>query len=249
MTAPGHDTFHPYSAPHALAVLAFLVITITCVLVGRRLRGTPGEAPWRVGLTIAAAMVWLVSLTLWAMPGTFDPAISLPLHLCDLAGLALPLALLPGWRWARALVWFWGIGLSSQAFVTPTLTQPVGSLLFLNFWSTHIAVVGGAIYLVLVERYRPKFRDFARTVVISLFWFALVLALNTATRWNYGYIGPTPPDQPPTVIDFLGPWPARVVPLALLGIAVMGITLVPWEIARAARSRWHGCPASAKREP
>ena len=46
---------------------------------------------------------------------------------------------------------------------------------------------------------------------------------------NYGYVGPTRPSVP-TLIDFLGPWPLRVIWLILIGASVFVLAWAPWAI-------------------
>jgi hypothetical protein len=52
------------------------------------------------------------------MPGHLRWDKSLPLHICDLTRLLVPVALWTNHRAARAMLYFWGLGLSSQAFIT-----------------------------------------------------------------------------------------------------------------------------------
>ncbi len=55
------------------------------------------------------------------LPGRFDPGLSLPIQLCDLAWLAAIHALLTRRRWSAALTSYWGLTLSIQPILTPDL--------------------------------------------------------------------------------------------------------------------------------
>jgi hypothetical integral membrane protein (TIGR02206 family) len=223
--------FTPYSPEHWGAIAAAVVATAIAIALGLRVRGTAREQPFRTVMVGLTALIWLTSTTLWSWPGNLDPSVSLPLHLCDLAGFVLPLAILTRHRVLCALVYFWGLGLSSQAFCTPTLEAPISDWRFWNFWVTHTAIVGGAFYLIIVERYRPRFRDVGIGVAAGLAYVAVVLPLNIAMDWNYGYVGRSDPSQP-TIIDSLGAWPGRVALMIALTIVLMTVMVLPFEIAR-----------------
>jgi uncharacterized membrane protein YwaF len=62
-------------------------------------------------------------------------------------------------------------------------------------------------------------------------YLALALAIDLAFGYNYGYVGRARPDQP-SLIDVLGPWPQRLVPIILLVSVAMLILLLPWEVGR-----------------
>src|SRR5205085_885108 len=58
------------------------------------------------------------------LPWMWNVSYSLPLQLCDLAWITAVYALWTRRRWAHALLYYWGLTLSSQAFITPELAAP-----------------------------------------------------------------------------------------------------------------------------
>ena len=124
------------------------------------------------------------------------------------------------------------------------LTEGAGHFKFWAFWGGHTIVVGYAVYDAAARGFRPSWRDFRQMSVITLAYMALLLAFNAATGFNYAYIGSTTPENP-TIVDALGPWPARV-PL-ILGLGLVAC-LAAWGVvagidASAARVRaWRSTP-------
>src|SRR5690606_28472163 len=115
------QTFHPFSPAHALVVVTFAATVLTLVGLGRRWHGTRRAAAldrWLAAVTGATA-VFAIGVPL--LPDHFEGGWSLPLHVCDLTVLVVPVMLLTRRPWARAVVYFWGLGLSSQGFITPDL--------------------------------------------------------------------------------------------------------------------------------
>jgi len=227
------DTFRPFSTTHAAVLLLFATtVTTLVVLRRRRERGHPVRAARldrRLG--IVAVLVWLFATFVQFFPRYYDRTSSLPLQLCDFTIIAVPLALFTGWRPARAIVYFWGIGLSTQGLITPDLNGGPATMRFWFFWAPHFVIVGGALYDVAARGYRPTWRDFRVATVAGVVYAALVLPFNLLTDLNYGYVGESAPGQP-SLVDALGPWPGRVGVMLTLGVVVMALLMVPWEILR-----------------
>jgi hypothetical integral membrane protein (TIGR02206 family) len=230
------DTFRPFSPTHALVNVTFVAVAALFV----RLRRRRGDGPagrrldaWLAGVTgviAAGAVLWPM------MPWHFKGDWSWPLHVCDVTVMAVPFALVSGRRWLRAIVYCWGLGLSTQSFVTPDLLDGPARVGFWMFWGAHFAIVGTAIYDVAARGFRPAWRDAVFTAGVGIAYIAALFALDAATGWNYGFVGPSAPGQP-TLVDALGPWPLRALWVALLGVAAIFIAVAPWEIARALRQR------------
>jgi hypothetical integral membrane protein (TIGR02206 family) len=163
--------------------------------------------------------------------------VSLPLQLCDLAALVAAGAMITDWRPLRALLYFWGIGLSTQAFISPIIQAGPNSLRFWMFFVSHTMIVGSAIYDLIVRGYRPRGRDallaMGVTAAYSLSMFLLDIYLSRAVgvQINYGFVGNTTPDNP-TIMNKLGPWPLRVLILALIVIAGFTMLWAVWPLSR-----------------
>ncbi len=122
---PG-SAFHPFTVEHALVVAVFLVALGAAVVLGRRGRGPRVVAAERA-VGVGGLVLWAVSTAYWLLPANYDVEKSLPIQMCDFAALIAPLALLTGYRPFRSITYFWGLGLSSQSFVTPTLERGYAS--------------------------------------------------------------------------------------------------------------------------
>jgi hypothetical integral membrane protein (TIGR02206 family) len=229
--------FRPYSALHAAAVLWSALLAGTAILIGRSMRRIPGqEVILRHGLAGAVLVFYAWYMAFELRPTGFDIERSLPLHLCDLAWIPCSLALLTLRRRAMAVAYFWGIALSSQAFITPTLTYPPTSLYFWTFMFGHTLIVGVPIYLVIVHGYRPDWRGLVFALAVTLGLVAIQFSINLILDTNYGYVGESEPAQR-TAIDALGPWPLRVLWMILLGSAAFVLVYLPWPIAAAVQRR------------
>ncbi len=226
-----------FSLGHAVTVAVCAAITALAIVLGRRWRAMPGKAHLERRMVLGYAVLTFVTqagIIVWlCWPGNFVPWVSLPLHVCDIAAWIAPLALLTSRRGLRAMLYFWGIGLSTQAFVTPTVSAGPGDVWFWAFWITHLQIVGAAVYDVVARGFRPRWRDLGVAVFYSTMYGVAMVALNSATEWNYGFLGPARPSAP-TIIDALGPWPLRTVWMALIGYFLFAVLTVVWKPNRAA---------------
>jgi hypothetical integral membrane protein (TIGR02206 family) len=221
-----------------LGLSAFLIIATVCV-----------DRRWqcRQLIAIAAFVGWAAILIWWLWPSHFDASRSLPLHVCDLAGVIGPIALWYRWRWARTLLFFWGIGLTTQGFITPVVQEGPDTTVFWLFWLNHGLVLSLAIDDLVVGGYRPMQRDTIKAIVISVGYIIIMFTLDAITGWNYAFVGPPevipsevlsvgvtfPGAELPvtTAADLFGPWPWRAMWMSLVGVG--WLALLGW-----AGSRW-----------
>ena len=222
------DTFHPWSAVHAGVLLLFGGLWWGIISWAANRRASPTLIR---GERIFAALmltVWIVAEGYWALPAHFDPAYSLPIHICDLTALVVPLVFFTRKRLLNAILYFWGYGLSLQAIITPELHFGPRHFDFWLFWGYHSMIMGAAAYVLIVHRYRPTWRDWGYGIAASAVYLAIILPVDIAFRFNYGFLGEAQPTQT-TLIDALGPWPQRVFVICALVAVMMTLLLLPWE--------------------
>jgi hypothetical integral membrane protein (TIGR02206 family) len=240
MTQPADPLveFHAFSPTHAAVLAAFAVATAAACAAGRRWRGTAGLARAERVAGVLMLVLWCCATAYWLLPANYRIDEALPIHMCDLTGLIAPLVLLTRRRPLRALLYFWGIGLSIHGMLTPVLTDGPASARFWLFWLSHSAIIGTAVYDLVAGRYRPDRRDWLLAIGACAAWLLVVLAVNLSLHVNYGYVGNTTPDRP-TVIDQLGPWPHRVFIMVGAVLCLFTTMWLPWELVKRFGGRVH----------
>ena len=235
---PGAWTvFAPYGWLHGVTLLVCLVLIAAPSLFGRALQKDAArknaERTLRYSLAAFAVAVWLAYNIWWNSRG-IDWRGGLPLQLCDINGLIAPLALVTGWRFARATLYFWTAALTAQAFIQPALIDGPAFVLFWAFWLSHTIIAACAAYDVVVRGFRPGWRDLGIAVLASLIYVALILPIDLWLGADYGFVGNPPAGIiiPPFVLA-LGPWPQRAIILVALVPIGFVVVLLPWVVARA----------------
>jgi hypothetical integral membrane protein (TIGR02206 family) len=197
--------------------------TAGLLVAGAHLRGRTSGRRMATTLAVSNLAFGVASTGLGLVP--FNAHHSLPLQICDFAWIAVAVALLTCRPTPTALTYYWGLTLSVQALVQPTLTEPFPQPEFFVFWGKHLCIVWGAVYVCLVLRHGPDWRGYRRAVAWTFGWLVLLLCLNPLLGSNYGYVNGKPKG---TVLDWLGPWPWYVAVEMLIVITGWALITLPW---------------------
>jgi hypothetical integral membrane protein (TIGR02206 family) len=228
MTAPA---FSAFSFQHlaALGLIAALCILLACVLkkMSRPKRRWVGRA---IGLALVAYAAVFYGQQYAA--GMLDVRYSLPLELCNIVLAACVLALfLPGRIW-REMTYFWGLGGTAQALLTPDLARGFPSWDFILFFWSHGMLLLGAVFLLAGTDFKPERKGVFRMMLALNIYAAAIGLLDWIMGWNYGYLCRKP--AVPSLLDYLGPWPWYI--LSLEGVALLMFLLLYWGFLKIPRS-------------
>jgi hypothetical integral membrane protein (TIGR02206 family) len=222
------DTFTQGSIVHGVCLLVCLAGVMVTVWLARRNRDAATRAGAVRIVIIAGCLVsWLLSNGYGLFGGRFSWAESLPLHFCNLANLLGAYAVATRHRTSQSLMYFWSFALCLWAFLTPSLYVGPAHLWFWLFWLYHLFIPVSTAWILVADRFRPTWRDWAKSVLLTLAFMAALAILDAITGWNYGFVGPSKPTQA-NLLDFLGPYPLRLVWMALVGTGLFALLMLPW---------------------
>ena len=206
------ETFAPFTLTHAATVAVCAGITAALCIAGRDPRREPEvRRLWVCGIVL----LQIVNIIYFASKTPLDLSVALPLHVCDLMGWVAAWSLSTNRRVVRASLVFIGLVLCSNAFATPILSEGPATFRFWLFFGSHLQIIGSGIYEMVVRGYRPTARDAANVFAVLVAYAAVMVPLNLATGWNYGYVGQGKPGTP-TIVDVLGNWPGRLLVMAVI---------------------------------
>lgn len=222
------DEFSQWSMLHLICLLVCLVAVAATVFAGVKWRDNCArERPIRNALALGCLFFWVVSNGYGFFGGRFAWSESLPLHFCNLANLLGAHALVTRHRLSQSLIYFWTVALCSWAFLTPSLYVGPADLWFWLFWLYHLFIPVATAWILVADRFRPGWRDCRNAILITLAYMVAMAVLDAVTGWNYAFVGPSKPTQA-NLLDFLGPYPLRLLWMALIGAALFLLCLLPW---------------------
>jgi hypothetical integral membrane protein (TIGR02206 family) len=186
MDAPG--AFRPFGLAHLVVIV--LTITLPFVLAAcvRKSRWLHSERLIGRLLAVTLAVNYLgYEIYLWLTVGLSWEK-TLPLQLCDWAMVAIMVALLTGReRWLE-VAYFWGIGGTAQAILTPDLKYAFPDIRFLSFFIAHSGIVVGIAFVMILRGFRPHLNSVWRTFAWSELYFVMTIVVDVLTGENYGYL-------------------------------------------------------------
>ena len=169
-----------------------------------------------------AVYLWSQQLFVWQQ--------ALPFQLCDWGMFTIIVALFTGRRSWTEVSYFWGIGGTFQAILTPNLRVGFPDIRFISFFVGHCGIVAGVIYLLIARRFRPTLGSVWRTLAWSQLYLYATLAVDYLTSVNYGFLLHKP--EAPSILDYL-PDSHWLYLLGLNGLALLFFALLyaPFAIA------------------
>ncbi len=234
-------SFAPFTPTHGITVLACTATIAMLCWIGRRFDAPQQHLRLRVMLGVFGLVWQVINTSYFCRPSAFSLGTSLPLQICDLMGFVAPLAMLTGSRYLKAVLYFFALGLSTQAFVTPIVRFGPGHPEFWIFWVSHTIIVGYAVIELVVFKYRPSLRDLLGAVLTGVGYVAAMLTINHLLRdhrANYGFVADIQLAAP-TLIDRLGPWPLRVLWMGVIANLGFFLLWAVWPVGRRVFGRGH----------
>lgn len=215
--------FTVFSPAHCATLGALAIANAAFLILAART-----FSPYRgriIRLTLASLLISLeIGEHAWELAHSrWDVLTSLPLNLCRIGVFLTALLLVSKRQWLYDLCYFWSIGGSLNALITPTLSGfGFPHFLFFKFFISHDLLLVSVLYLAAVEGMRPSWRSVARALAVTHAYALAVMAFDFAVGANYLYLKSNPGGA--TLLAPFGEWP-RYLP-ALWAMMVAGIILL-----------------------
>ena len=211
-----------------IAALAFLVLLNIFLLRYRSADDrTKGVIRWLLALMLLGNEVawhyWNYAVGRWTIQSM------LPLHLCSLLVWTGALMLMTKSYRIYEFMYFMGIGGAIQALATPDLgIYGFPHFRFFQTFLSHGLIITSAIYMTVVEGFRPTWKSMVRVAIWVNLYVIVVFFINSAIGSNYLMINYKP--NTPSLLDLLPPWPIYILYMELIGIVTVLLLYLPFVI-------------------
>ena len=180
--------FQPYGLPHLTVIFLTIALPFAFAAVVRCTKSPRVERAIVATLSAVLVFDYVAYLIFIRNHGVVAWQQMLPLQLCDWGMVVVIVAMLTGnQRWFE-VAYFWGIGGTLQAVLTPNLRFGFPDLRFFSFFTSHSGIIIGVVFLMLSRRYRPYPMSIVRTFIWSEFYFVVTLIADDLTGFNYGFL-------------------------------------------------------------
>ncbi len=228
--------FHVFGPVHLFVIFTIIAVPVGLGLAVRVTGSRLIDRLVALGLTLLlvtnylgyAFYLWQHQLLFWEQ--------ALPFQLCDWAMVTIIVALLTRRdRWTE-VSYFWGIGGTFQAILTPNLQVNFPDIRAISFFLTHGGIVAGVIYLLVARRFRPTLGSVWRTLAWSQLYLVTTLLVDRLTGANYGFLLHKPVVA--SLLDYLSDNRLLYI-LGLEGLALLffAILYAPFAIANLSKKR------------
>ncbi|MCB0572669.1 MAG: TIGR02206 family membrane protein [Phaeodactylibacter sp.] len=221
-----NEDFTLFGAQHLVMLSLTAVIGVLLPLAAHRY--------WDVRQKLQAARLLALCLALAVLGwtgirialGDFDYTADLPLDICNVVALALPLLMWrPKYR-VHEILYFWILAGTIQAVITPHLYDGFPHFTFIKYWVVHSGLVIYAVYITVAYRFYPGWKSLWRAFGYLQLYVLSVLILNLLLGSNYVYLLSKPPTASP--LDYLGPWPWYLLVAEGLALFLFALMLLPF---------------------
>jgi hypothetical integral membrane protein (TIGR02206 family) len=180
--------FQPYGLPHLAVIFLTIVLPFVLAAIVRRTKSQRIAHGIVVLLSAVLALNYVGYLIFVRSHGIVSWQQMLPLQLCDWGMVVVIVAMWTGnQRWFE-VAYFWGVGGTLQAVLTPNLRFGFPDWRFISFFTSHSGIIIGVVFLMLTRRYRPYPMSIVRVFLWSEFYFVVTLIADELTGFNYGFL-------------------------------------------------------------
>ncbi|NNE33359.1 MAG: TIGR02206 family membrane protein [Winogradskyella sp.] len=154
----------------------------------------------------------------------------LPLYLCSLMALLIPLFTYYRKYWMFEILVFWIIGGTLQGVLTPDIAIGFPSFDYFRYWTVHLGLLSIIFYFIFVFNMKPKFKSVFKSFLALQFYVIVMLLFNYFLDANYFYLNEKPKSA--TLLDYFGEWPYYILVGQLIIIPLFLLIYSPFYLLK-----------------
>jgi hypothetical integral membrane protein (TIGR02206 family) len=218
--------FRLFGPTHLIALTLVIAVNVSLFFW----RGPSEDAKRRFRIALAAALLvdeallhlWYVSNGLWT------PQLMLPFHLCAALIYLSAAMLLTRHQRLYEFCYLLGVSGATQALLTPDTPYEFPCWRFISMFVSHGSIVTAALYMTVVEGFRPTWASLPRALLALGLYAIPVYALNSLIGSNYLFINGKPTTA--SLIDALPAWPWYLPILGVIAAVMMTLIYLPFAV-------------------
>jgi len=177
-----------------------------------------------VSLTVLVFHLYLIS------KGGYSLVTDLPLYLCSFIALFIFIFTYYRKYWMYEILLFWILAGTSQAIITPDISEGFPSFEYVRYWIVHLGLVMIILYATMVFKMRPTLKSLFKSFLAIQVFFVFSLIINYSLGSNYSYLNRKPNSA--SVLDYFGEWPYYIFVVEAILIPYFLIIYLPFYISK-----------------
>jgi len=153
----------------------------------------------------------------------------LPLYLCSLVAVIIPLFTYFRNYWMFEILVFWIIGGTLQGVITPDIPVGFPSFDYFRYWVVHLGLLSIIFYFIFVFKMKPKLRSVFKSFIALQVYVVLMVGINYLLDANYFYLNQKPKSA--SLLDYFGEWPYYILVGQLIVIPLFLIIYLPFYLS------------------
>jgi hypothetical integral membrane protein (TIGR02206 family) len=238
---PDHP-FILFSLPHFAALGALVLLNLWLLRFRGADESTRSRLRWGMALILLgneiAWHLWNYAVGRWTIQTM------LPLHLCSMLVWVGAFMLVTKNYSIYEFAYLLGISGALQALLTPDLgIYGFPHFRYFQTFISHGLIVTSAIYMTVVEGFRPTWKSLVRVAFWMNLYMVVVFFINRAIGSNYLMINGKP--NTPSLIDLMPPWPVYILYMEALGVVMILLLYLPFAVRDWRQARKQPVPSVA----
>ena len=221
MTIP----FTTFSFQHFAILGTFGVLTLVLLAAGKRMTGQ-GKYITAVVLAVITFLNLVAEALVLSGTHDYDVTDDLPVYLCDLITIILPVVIYHRNRRWIGILYFWALAGTLQALITPDIDHGFPSFHFFRYFIMHCGIVMTVVFVVVTWKIVIRWKDWLNAVLFAQLYLVIIHLYNLVMKTNYSYTVHKPDGA--TVLDVFGDWPWYLVGGEVMMVVLFTLLMIPF---------------------
>ena len=221
-----NQDFEMFGNQHMIALLCFLLFGIVLIKWAKNITTQKQNL---VGTIFAFSLS--ITIIIWTFLkiylNGFDIKEDLPIHLCNLIALFLPIFSITKNKTIYEIIFFWIFAGTSHSVITPDLVNGFPNFIFFKYWYVHAGLIIFICYATIVYGFKPNLKSVFKSFLALQVYIAFMFLINSLTEANYFYTNFKPIGR--SALDYLGEWPTYIFVAELIMVPYFLLFLLPFQ--------------------
>jgi hypothetical integral membrane protein (TIGR02206 family) len=218
------------SKQHLLPIIIAVILAVVFLKLAKQYLNKAQQAK---AIHIFACTISLVVISYHVYKfnlGNYNWSTDLPLYLCSLLGIIIPIFTYYRTYWMYEILLFWIIGGTLQGVITPDIPAGFPSFDYFRYWVVHLGLLIVIFYMTFVFNMQPKFKSVFKSFFALQGYVLLMIAINYVLDANYFYLNKKP--ESASLLEYFGEWPWYILVGQIIIIPLFLVIYLPFYLTK-----------------